>query len=406
MAVLPFSGLRVLDLSQLAAGPLVTQLLSDFGAEVLRIESESYILTGGGSRMTRPEGSTSLNTGYFHNKFCTNARSITIDLNQPDGAALFLRLAALSDVVIDNLRPAVTEKWGLTYPRLREVNPEIIVMQMPTMGQGPRSFYGGLSWGIQAMAGLNGVSGYPDRPPVSPSPWSHPDTSCNPFHGMVAVMTALYHRAMAAQGQYIEVSQYESTINYMGSALLEYSANGRSPGPRANDHPAYAPQGVYPCLGEDRWLALSVQGDQEWGRLQRVVGDARLLDSRFGTVLGRHRSSSDLDAILGEWTAVRAAEDTMALLQGEGIAGAVVSNPDDLLHKDPQLKARDHWLNVDHPEMGQFLTEAWGFRLSDTPMKTRERAPLLGEHNEYVFQDVLGLAEDEINAYIVDGVLR
>lgn len=405
---LPFSGVRVLDLSQLAAGPLVTQMLADFGAEVIKVESEAYILSGGGSRVNRREGATSLNVGYFHNKFNTSALSITLDLKRTEAVEIFMDLVRKSDIVIDNLRPTVTSKWGLTYERLSRVNPRIIMVQMPTMGMGgPRDFYGGVSWGIQAMAGLNAISGYPDKPPVSPTPWSHPDTSCNPFHGMVAVLAALHSRNVTGKGQYIEISQYESTINFMGPLILEYTANGRIT-PRSGNHdPAYAPQGVYRCQGEDRWCAISVGSDEQWRRLCGIIGDPRMSDDpRFATFVGRQQNAEELDAIISAWTEKQSAETVMKRLLDSGIPAGVLNTAEDLLNNDGQLRAREHWISLEHPEAGTVVTESWGYRLSEMRPRARRHAPLLGEHNDYVYREILDLSEEQIDDYMVEGIIQ
>ena len=405
---LPFAGVRVLDLSQLAAGPLVTQMLSDFGAEVIKVESEAYILSGGGSRVNRREGSTSLNVGYFHNKFNTSALSITLDLKRDEAVEIFMDLVAKSDIVIDNLRPTVTSKWGLTYERLSSVNPRIIMVQMPTMGMGgPRDFYGGVSWGIQAMAGLNAISGYPDKPPVSPTPWSHPDTSCNPFHGMVAVLAALHSRNVTGKGQYIEISQYESTINFMGPLVLEYTANGRIKGRTGNREAGFAPQGVYRCQGEERWCAISVGSDEQWDALCQLIDDASLHDDpRFATFLARQQHADELDEIISRWTEHQAAESVMKLLLEQGIPAGVLNAAPDLLENDPQLRSREHWITIDHPELGSVVTESWGYRLSETLPRQRRHAPLLGEHNDYVYREILGMSEEQIDDYMVEGIIQ
>ena len=404
---LPLASVRVLDLTHYAAGPLVTQMLADYGAEVIKIESEGYTLSGGGGRWNRPQGSNSLNTGYFHNKFGTSSSSITVDLVRPEGVAVFLDLVRISDVVVDNMRPHVMPKWGLGYDAISAVNPHIIMMQMPTMGEGPRGFYAGLSWGIQAQAGLNAISGYPDRAPISPSPYSHPDTTSNPFHAMVALSAALLHRRKTGQGQYIEVSQYESTINFMETLVLEQTANGRNMEPKANRDPRYAPQGVYRCEGDDRWCAVSVETEQEWLALCTAIERPDLTtDPRFNSFLGRQQHAGELDGVIEAWTSQHTSEEVMQRLQQAGVAAGQLQDAEDLLHKDPQLAERGHWIYVDHPELGNFVTDGWGFHLSGAPPKPRRHAPLLGEDNDRIFGQLLGMAEETVNDFIVSGVIR
>ena len=165
----PLQGIRVVDFSLLAAGPATSKMLADYGAEVILVESEANIATSGGSRQNGPPGMSPINTAYFHNKYNANKKSVTIDLTAPQAHDVMMKLVAASDIFVANRRPQVLEKLGLSYEACREVRPDIIYLTMPTMGSGgPREFYGGVSWGIQAMAGLNMISGFPDRPPASP----------------------------------------------------------------------------------------------------------------------------------------------------------------------------------------------------------------------------------------------
>ncbi len=404
----PLDGVRVVDFTQHAAGPLAAKLLADYGAEVIQVESETYLEAGGGSRQTGPAGLSPVNTAWFHNKMNTNKLSATIDLTQPGGRDVVKRLLAVSDVMIANLRPHVLENWGLTYDVLAELNPRLIYVTMPTMGAGgPRSFYGGVSWGIQAMAGLNLMSGYPDRPPISPSPYSHPDVSCNPLHAAFAILAALRHRRKTGKGQLIELSQYESTVAWLGLGVLTYSANGVGLPQAANDNPRAAPHDVYHCAGDDRWCAVAVYTDQQWARLCEAIGRTDLVAHKaFATVAARRARPEQLREIIEAWTGSRPAEEVMRTLQERGVPAAVVDKFSDLVHHDPQLQHRKTWVELEHPELPSVLAEDWGFKLSASPRVERRRAPLLGEHNEYVFQQVLQMAEEEMDMLLVEEVLR
>ncbi len=405
---LPLAGIRVVDFTQHAAGPLAAKLLADYGAEVIQVESETYLEAGGGSRQSGPPGMSPVNTAYFHNKMNTNKLSVTIDLTVLRGREIVKRLLAVSDVMIANLRPHVLERWGLTYEVLSALNPRLIYITMPTMGAGgPRSYYGGVSWGIQAMAGLNAMSGYPDRPPVSPSPYSHPDVSCNPLHAAFAVLAALRYRRRTGRGQMIELSQYESTVAWLGLGLLSYTANRRTIPPTANDNRRAAPHDVYRCQGEDRWCAIAAETQEQWTVLCEVLGRPDLADNpAFATLAARRARPEQVRTLVEAWTCERPAEEVMRTLREHGVPAAIVNGFEDLLRRDPQLRHRHTWVEVEHPELGTVAVEDWGFKLAENARAPQQRAPLLGEHNDYVFQDVLGMSEDEVNDLLVEGVLR
>lgn len=405
---LSLAGIRVVDFSLLAAGPAASKMLADHGADVILVESEESIASSGGSRQQGPPGKSPINTAWFHNKYNPNKRSITLDLSQPAGQEIIKRLVAVSDIFIANRRPQVLEKLNLSYEALSSVKPDLIYLTMPTMGSGgKRSFYGGVSWGIQAMAGLNMISGYADRPPTSPSPYSHPDVSCNPLHAVVSILAALRHRRRTGQGQMIELSQYESTVCWTGPALLHYTVNGELLDRTENHHPGAAPHDVYRCDGDDRWCAITVFTDAQWGALCRTIGRPEFAnDPRYATLLARKAHEADLREIIEPWTSVRAAEDAMQTLQEAGVPCAAVNNFEQLLRVDPGLRHWGLWSEVDHPELDKALVERWGFHLSKSSEAPPERAPLLGEHNDYVYQEVVGLSEDEVNDYLVQGVFR
>jgi benzylsuccinate CoA-transferase BbsF subunit len=404
---LPLEGIRVVDFSVLAAGPLVAKFLADFGAEVIIVESEVQLATAGGSRQGGPPGMSPVNTAWFHNKFNTNKLSITIDLSKEMGRDVLRRLIAVSDVFIANRTLQVLEKLGLSYEAVREVRPDIVYLVMPTMGSGgPRHFYGGVSWGIQAMAGLNAISGFADRMPTSPSPYSTPDLTANPLQAQVAVLAALRHRRRTGRGQCIELSQYESTVGWMGPTILEYTATGRLPRRLGNYRHGAAPHDTYRCKGDDRWCAISVFTDEQWCALCEAIGRPELAhDPGYATVLARQAQPDRLRTLIEAWTMCRHPEEVMESLQSRGVPCAVLNNFEDLL-RDAQLAERTLWTEVEHPELGTAIAEGWGIRLSRAGQARAQRAPLLGEHNLYVFQELLGMTDDEMDVYFVEDVFR
>jgi benzylsuccinate CoA-transferase BbsF subunit len=402
------AGIRVVDFSLLAAGPAAAKMLADYGAQVICVESEEAIASAGGGRQTGPPGMSPINTAWFHNKYNPNKLSVTLDLSQEAGREVMKRLVAASDVFIANRRPQVLERFALTYEALRAIRPDLIYLTMPTMGEGGvRSFYSGVSWGIQAMAGLNMISGYADRPPTSPSPYSNPDVSCNPLHAAVAILAALRHRRRTGQGQRIELAQYESSICWTGPAILNYTANGKLMERSENRLPGAAPHDVYQCKGDDRWCAISAFTDAQWQALCEAIGRPDLArHPDYASTTAREARTADLRPIIEAWTGEREAEEVMRLLQEAGVPCATVNNFEQLLRGDPQLQHRQLWREVEHPELGTALVEGWGFQLSKAPSAPAQRAPLLGEHNDYVYQEVLGMPEEEVNTYLVEGVFR
>jgi benzylsuccinate CoA-transferase BbsF subunit len=404
---LPLAGIRIIDFTTLAAGPACAKLLTDYGAESILLESESQIAKSVGSRQVGPPGTSSVNAGYFHNKFNTNKLSLTVDLATSEGRRIARQLTMISDVFIANRLPRVLEQFDLTYDAMRSLRPDIIYLAMPTMGSNaPRSFYSGVSWGIQAMAGLDAISGYPDLPPSSPSPFSHPDVSCNPLHAVVAILAALRHRRRTGQGQRIELAQYESSICWTGPAILQYTVNGSLMDRPANRDPGAAPHDVYRCRGEDEWCAVAVTSDEQWLALCRVIDRRDAAGNpRYATHPARKQHEQELREIVEPWTAERDADDVMLELQRAGVPCAVLNNADRLLNRDPQLRERGLWSETPHPELGTALVEGWGFELSrDRP--AAHRAPLLGEHNDYVLQDLVGMSEEEVNRHLVGDILR
>lgn len=405
---LPLEGIRVIEFTILAAGPVVGKVLADFGAQSIVVETRGYIRARDGSR-TPPPGArdpSSLNLGFFFNKFNTGKLSLTLNLRQEKGVEIVKRLVAKSDVVIDNFTPQVLERRGLGYDVLVKIKPDIIMLRMPTMGEGgPYRNHRSTSWNLLALAGLNCASGPADRPPVCPSTISLPDVSCNPLHGASAVLAALHYRAKTGKGQLIELSQYESALATTETINFGYLVNRQLP-PRLGNRLEYAaPHGVYRCLGDDRWCAIAAFNQKEWEALCRVLGREDLLkDERFCTLLNRLRNADELDHLIEKWTIQRTAEEAMQLLQQAGVVAGIVNNVEDLVRRDPQLKARGHWEIVDHPEAGKLLTEGWGFRFSAMAARS-ERPPLLGEHNDYILGEVIGMSEEEINQFIVEGII-
>jgi benzylsuccinate CoA-transferase BbsF subunit len=258
---------------------------------------------------------------------------------------------------------------------------------------------------------MHHLSGYEDTPPLSPAQ-AYTDYIVNPHHSSFAIMAALHHRRRTGKGQYIDLAQYESIAHTTGPSILEYTTLGRERGRTGNRSWYAAPQGIYPCVpilveGEetDRWCVLSIANDEEWGIFCDVIGRSELAsDPRYASFAGRKENEEQLDEVISQWTAPQAAEAVMQRLQGAGIGAGVVQNAQDLLDKDPQMKIVGHYKKVNHPVTGESNYDSPPFTLSECPLEVRP-GPLLGQHNDYIFQELLGLDEDDINMGYVEGFI-
>ena len=349
---LPLSGIRVADFGWMIAGPLATRPLANFGAEVIRIESSARIdeIRALGPR---PEGNTSPNVAGVFNDCNTSKLSITIDLGTPQGIDIAKRVISVSDVVTNNFRGDRMGRWGLAYEDLVKLKPDIIVLGMAMMGAtGVHQRYGGNGINIIAGAGISGITGFPDRPPVGTGSL-YPDFSGNPNHATLAVLAALRHRNRTGRGQFIDLAQYESTISLLGTSVLQYTALGAVPDRPGNRSNWAAPHGVYRCAGDDRWCAIAVETEDEWNGLRHAMGDPTwAAESRFQSLAGRKKHEDELDRLIEEWTSDLEDRDVMNRLQQNGVSAGVAQNTKDLVENDPGFRER-HIRVKEHPEIGE-----------------------------------------------------
>jgi len=401
MIELPLKGYRVLDFCWLIAGPLTTRLLADLGAEVIKVESLARIdrIREAG---VQPPDQLSPNTNGVFNDCNTNKKSITVNLGSSAGIAVITELVRCSDVVSANFTPDRMQQWGLGYGDLRTLRPDVIAIDMPVMGKdGPRKNWGAYGNGIVAMAGLGGLTGFPDRPPTGLGTL-HSDFT-TPYFGALQIMSALYQREQTGEGQYLELAQYEAAIHLLDTELVEYLANAATPLRRGNRATDYCPHGVFPCAGQDRWVTIAVRDAIEWRALCDVIGrlDLAARPDLEGLV-GRQASEDEIEAAISRWTARLDRWQVAALLQARGVPAGAVEDVADLVEYDEGM--RDHFVGFDHPEGANILVQnepiLWdGERLPLT------RAPLMGEHNEQIFLDLLGWSSDELAEHVVRGVI-
>lgn len=398
-------GLRVLDLSHVWAGPALGQYLGDHGAQIIKVEACQHpdsIRHGyypGGTPGERPYN----RSGFFH-KFNRNKLAITLDLTRPEGARLLRRLVRLADVLIENFTPRVMGNWGLDYEALRRERPDLIMISLSGFGgSGPYRDYSAFGHVVEALSGLTSLTGYGDGVPVrAPIAYGDPVAA---VYGALAVLAAYRHRQASGRGQWIDLSEREAVARLIGEALLDTMVNGAVPGPLGNHDLEMAPQGVYPCRGEDHWVALSVQDDDAWQRLCSLLGWERFAaDTGLRTAAGRRRRHDELDAALAAWTRPRDHYEAQTLLQAQGIAAGAVVNAAEL-HRDPHLAARGLFQTVEQPGSGSFPHPSPAPRLSATPGATRLPAPGLGEHNSQVLCQLLGLTAQEYRALETERVV-
>jgi crotonobetainyl-CoA:carnitine CoA-transferase CaiB-like acyl-CoA transferase len=397
-------GVKVVEFAAYAAGPGITKYLADHGATVVHVESRTR---PDGFRVNYPpfkDNIPGLNRSGCFSIFNNNKLGVTLNLKTEEGLALAKRLVSWSDVVIENFTPGTMKRLGLDYETLKAIKPDLIMLSTCNQGQtGPHADHSGFGTQLSSLAGFTNLTGYPGGPPmILYGPYV--DFVAVAF-GFVAVAAALDHRRRTGQGQYIDLSQYETGLQFTAPALLDAGVNGRVATRMGNRSPAAAPHGVYPCLGQDRWCALSVWSDEEWERLVAVMGHPGWAAAeRFRTLAGRKQHEAELDRLIGEWTRQHDPEELMECLRAGGLrAGVVRTMPE--LFTDPQLKHRGIWWAMEHPEMGRHHYKAPPFILRKSPAVPNRPAPCLGEHNREVFRELLGMSEEEFHGLSASGVI-
>jgi len=405
MAGNALTGVKVADFTWSVAGPLTVKFLADHGAEVIHVESS-----------TRPEllrvlppfrdRKPGINRSAYNACLNNNKYGLSLDMNHPRAKEVLQRLVHWADVVTENFSPGVMAKWGLSYEDLVRIKPDMIMFSTSQMGQtGPRAKIAAYGTQLVSLAGFTHLTGWPDRDPAGPyGPYT--DTTI-PHVGVAAIMTALIHRRRTGKGTHIDISQFETALNFISPILLDYAINQKVATRNGNRCFHSVPHGVYRCRGEDRWCAIAIFSDEEWGRFCQVMGRPELATvPRFASFQQRKENEDEIDCLISEWTAERPAEEVMGMLQEVGIAAGVAQTGKDLLENDPQLVYRRFFRELEHKEIGKHHYEAPPFRLSKTPCELTTPGPCMGEHNEYVCKKILGFSDKEYNDLMADRVLR
>ncbi|MFI5394275.1 MAG: CaiB/BaiF CoA transferase family protein [Candidatus Binatia bacterium] len=391
----PLAGYRAIEFGWNWAGPLVGQIFADLGMEVIKVETQERLdFMRHWAHAHR----------FFHNAN-RGKLSIAVNLKKPGGVDLIRRLVRHADIVFDNFAAGVMARNGLDYEPLRAVKPDLIVLSMAMAGQdGPLRHLRGFATIATGFAGLEALVGYPETGPTGFQLLGIGDTNAA-IQGVVAALTALWHRGRTGQGQFIDLSQIEAATTLMAEPLSDFQLNGRVAGPQANQHPWMAPHGIYPAAGHNRWVALAVDGDAEWAALVRAMGEpAWARDEALVTASARQARRTEIDGHLAEWTAQFDRDDGVARLQQAGVAAAPVLEIDEV-RTHPHFQQRQLSQDVESFEGGPALVYNTPWHFSATPCGVDRPSPRIGEHTEYVFETLLGMSAAEIQGLVEQRVM-
>lgn len=397
---LPLAGIRVIDFCWMAAGPLVTEMLANLGADVIKVESLARLDTLRNAVNPVAENPT-IETGAFFQDCNTDKRSITLNLGTPGGIETAKRLIAEADVVTENFTAGVIDRLGLGYGVVNSLNPGIVMASFPVMGAtGPKSSWRGIGNSVVAMCGLAWHTGHPDRKPTGVL--LHTDFTLAPL-GALAIVAALLQRGRTGKGQFIELAQYEAGTHLLDTELIEYLANGMTPPRPGNRSRDMAPHGFFPGRGDDRWVAICARDTVDWLELCRAMGRMDLLRrDDLRTLEGRRAAEDEVDAAISKWTAERDPWEAADLLQKYGVPAGPLEDIAELVERDPSL--RGFFLEFEHPAGVPFMAQNQPFLWNGKRLPIRP-APLFGEHNDEVFRGELRLVDEEVARLVMDGVI-
>lgn len=404
MAKRVFEGIKVADFSWAATGPMCTRYLADYGATVVRVESHTRPDPG---RTASPfaERKPSIDRSMFFGRFHPNKYGVSFNLQNLKGRELAYKLISWANIVVESFSPGVMKRLELDYDSIKIANPDIIYLSTSAQGQwGPHSQTRGYGHHAVALAGWPEVSGWPDRAP-SPPYGAYGDFVSARF-AAASIIAALEYRRRTGKGQWIDQSQLETSLHFLSPLVMDYLSNGNTTIRQGNRSPYAAPHGVYPCKGDDQWVTICVFTEEEWKVFSHVLDDPSWTqEHRFATLGKRKENEEELDKLVGEWTLLHMPHEVESKMQAAGIAAHVVEKSSDLF-QDPQLKHRGYFVRLSHHEMGNPAYERQTcYILSKTPAELLMPSPCLGEHNEYVCKELLGLTDDELSDYIVDGAI-
>ena len=420
---LALQGIRVLDLTDSIIGPYATTVLASCGAEVIKIESRYHLgFRGAGARDPRAGGKSVVPSQpekeidfsqinldlvmaptfaqYAHDKL-----GVTLNMPRSDARELFKKLVKVSDVIVDNLRSGIMKRWGLSYPALKEIKDDIIVASLQSMGKGP--YEGWTTWGMNLLSfsGFSNEWGHPGTPMTDRAASGYLVDYIAGGQAAAAILAAVYSRALTGEGQYIELSQAEAGASVLGVSFLDYFVNRRISQPRGNRDPRFAPYNCYRCRGDDSWCVIAICGEEEWSNFCLALDNPPWTnEARFKDNASRTENVAELDKNIEGWTKRYTPHQAMRILQSFGVAAGAVQNGEDMYY-DAQLRSRGYMIEQELPFVGSTTFGGVPIRLSAGQVEHPRQAPRLGEHNSYVFGQLLGLSQKEIDDLVKADVI-
>ncbi len=393
MQSLPLDGIRVVDFTAVWAGPHVTQWLAVMGAEVIKIESK-----------LRPDNVRAYwnleTTGRtINSEFATfnyGKKGCTLNMTHTKARELAKELISISDIVTENFGGSVMDRWGLGYSELTKLKPDIIMYSCSGFGRtGPYKESPAYAGIVEAFAGLCSLNGYPGGEPRPMATYGYADIT-SAEHGTLAILAALHHRQKTGEGQYIDLSMTEVVSCLLYEQVMDYTMNSRVQSCQGNRDSVMAPHGCYRCGGDDEWVAIAVSSDEEWKAFCDASGSPEWTsDDRFRDGLKRWKNRDELDRVIQEWTKNHSHYEVTQILQKAGVMAGPSLKVEEVI-QDSHLRERGFHLEVEHPGLGTWCLAALPWRLSDAPPGNYEHAPELGEHNDYVFRELLNMRHEEI----------
>ena len=401
MSLYPLEGYRIIDFGWAAASPRATCLLADMGAQVIKVETQKRPdpVRFGPDNLTRDPDKDPL----FHS-INRNKLSVLLDLTRLEAIELIKRLIKIADVVVENFSPGVMKRFGLDYDDLKKVKPDIIMISFPGVGrEGPLADTVTYGPTLAGLAGLDSMVGYEgDRVLGVQQAYANINAS---LHGAFAIQIALYHREASGEGQYIELAQIEALLSTMPEPVMDYSMNGRILGTLGNHSNMMAVHNNYRCKGDDKWVSIAILTEDEWWAFCEAIGNPHWTESeKFADGYKRLVYRKDLDKLISEWTVTLTPAEVMEILQRAGVAATPCEDTEERFF-DPHFRERQILVEVEHPATGVDWVPDVVCKLSETPGGIQRPAPQLGEHNYYVFGDLLGLPRDEINKLIKNKII-
>ncbi len=397
-AMPPLRGVRVADFTLHAAGPFCAHILALLGAECIKIET-----AGRPDIFRKPHPVYGRMGAATFDQVASNKLSVELNLKDSRGVDLAKRLVAVSDIVAESFRPGVMDRLGLNYEALKAVKPDIVMVSVSASGQtGPERGYAGYAPLFGAAGGLGTLTGYEDGPPTE---IRHVMDHSTGLTAAMAVLAAYLRKTRTGAGQHVDVAAREVACGFIGDALLQFAATGVTPRRMGNDAPQIAPHNVYPCAGDDAWVSIVVADEDEWWAFAKALQRPDwFTDARFASAQMRWTHRRELDAQISAWTRGRSREEAMRVLQAAGVAAFPSYTAQDIVD-DAHVNERGTIKSMVGPDGESRKVVGPPWRFSRTPAKLDRWTPRLGEHNHYVFGDLLGLSREEIEELVAAKVI-